>query len=126
MSTGGYDPNALVSIFEKIQALEKRTPGALSQVFAGHPQTPSRIRKSQEEIAAILPPRDHYVETTSEFSEVKARLAIARNQKPAEPDNQNKPTLRRTAGQTPTTDDDKKGEDRSKLQRRDQLVSTPI
>jgi beta-barrel assembly-enhancing protease len=126
MYKAGYDPNALVSIFEKIQALEKRKPGALSQVFASHPQTPSRIKKSQEEIAAILPPRDHYVETTSDFSEVKARLAIARNQKPAEPGDSSKPTLRKTAGQAPGTDSDKKDEDRPKLQRRDQWVATPI
>lgn len=130
MYKAGYDPNALVSFFEKIQALEKKKPSALSQAFASHPQTRSRMQKSQEEIAAILPPRDHYVETTSEFSDVKARLAIARNQKASDLDDSNKPdsskpTLRRTAGQA-TPDGDKKDEDRPKLQKRDQWIGSPI
>jgi predicted Zn-dependent protease len=95
MYKAGYDPNALINLFEKIQALEKRKPGTLSKAFATHPQTPERIRKSQKEIATILPPRDHYIETTSEFDEVKARVAISRNQRNIEEAEQNKPTLRK-------------------------------
>jgi len=40
-----------------------------------HPQTPERILHSQEEIARILPARDQYTVTTSEFDDIKARLA---------------------------------------------------
>jgi predicted Zn-dependent protease len=124
MYAAGYDPNALVSMFEKIHALEKKKQGALSAAFASHPQTPSRIKKSQEEIAAILPAREHYVETTSEFSDVKARLAIARNQKPADSTDSSKPTLRRTASQESKPDGEKKDEDRPKLKRRDQWIAS--
>src|SRR5712671_4867304 len=46
----GYDPQAFVSFFEKLQAKEKRKPGTLARAFATHPQTPDRIEKSQEEI----------------------------------------------------------------------------
>jgi predicted Zn-dependent protease len=95
MYKAGYDPNGLINLFEKIQALEKRKPGTLSQAFATHPQTPYRIQKSQKEIATILPPRDHYIETTSEFNEVKARLASSRNRRTTEEAEQNKPSLRR-------------------------------
>jgi predicted Zn-dependent protease len=95
MYKAGYDPNALINLFEKIQALEKRKPGTLSRAFATHPQTPDRIQKSQREIAKILPPRDHYIENTSDFDDVKARLAISRNRLPTEEAEQNKPTLRR-------------------------------
>src|SRR5262249_19519123 len=122
----GYDPNAMVAFLEKIKALEKRKPGTLAKAFATHPQTVDRMKKTQNEIAAILPAQDRYVETTSDFSEVKARLAVARNQGPAEPSDSSKPTLRKTAGQAPGTDSDKKDEDRPKLQRRDQWVATPI
>src|SRR5215471_1028930 len=33
MYKAGYDPNALINLFEKIQALEKRKPGTLSRAF---------------------------------------------------------------------------------------------
>lgn len=95
MYKAGYDPNALINLFEKIQALEKQKPGTLSRAFATHPQTPDRIQKSQKEIATILAPRDHYIETTSEFNEIKARVAISRNQRNIEEAEQNRPTLRK-------------------------------
>src|SRR5437588_3539729 len=44
----GYDPNAFIAFFEKIQAQEKKKPGTLAKAFATHPQTPDRIAKSQE------------------------------------------------------------------------------
>ncbi|MGA7106533.1 MAG: M48 family metalloprotease, partial [Terracidiphilus sp.] len=71
MYRAGYDPQAFISFFEKIQALEKRKPGLVSKAFSDHPQTPDRILHSQEEIARILPARDEYTVTTSEFDDVK-------------------------------------------------------
>jgi predicted Zn-dependent protease len=125
MYKAGYDPNGLVSFFEKIEAREKKKPGMLSRAFATHPQTPDRVRKSQKEIAAILPAGDHYVETTSEFNDVKARLAVLRNQRIVEPDGQDKekPTLRKAANPASSGDENKKDEskqqgDRPVLQRR--------
>src|SRR6266849_5138034 len=61
----GYDPQAFISFFEKIQAKEKKKPGTLAKAFASHPQTPDRIEKSQQEIATILPARAQYVVSTS-------------------------------------------------------------
>jgi predicted Zn-dependent protease len=81
MYRAGYDPQAFITFFEKIQALEKRKPGAVAKVFADHPQTPDRILHSQEEIARILPPKDEYMVTTSEFEDVKARLARIENKR---------------------------------------------
>ena len=79
MYRSGYDPSAFVSFFEKIQAMEKKKPGTLSKAFDTHPQTPDRIEKSQDEIRKILPAKTQYVVTTSEFDEVKARLAAIEN-----------------------------------------------
>src|SRR5271170_6343843 len=42
----GYDPQAFISFFEKIQAKEKKKPGALDKAFSTHPQTPDRIEAS--------------------------------------------------------------------------------
>jgi predicted Zn-dependent protease len=118
MYKAGYDPNEFVNFFEKIQAQEKKKPGSLSKAFATHPQTPDRIEKTQEEIAKILPPRDQYIETTSEFNDVKARLAAIENRHKVDDQNPNKPTLRRTAN-TNSKDGDKKDDDRPTLHRRD-------
>jgi len=74
MYHAGYDPNAYVTFFERIQADEKRRPGTIPKVFATHPPTPDRIEAAQKEIADILPARPEYIVTTSEFDSVKARL----------------------------------------------------
>lgn len=120
MYHAGYDPNAFVTIFEKLQALDKKKPGALAKAFSTHPQTPDRIQKSQEEIAKVLPARDQYIETTSEFNDVKARLAGIENRHKVEDNNPNKPTLRRTSKDTSKDGDNKGDDDRPTLKRRDQ------
>jgi hypothetical protein len=120
MYKAGYDPNEFVNFFEKIQAQEKKKPGSMAKVFTDHPQTPDRITKSQEEIATILPAKDQYIETTSEFNDMKARLATIENRhKVDDANNPNKPSLRRS--QTANSKDgDKKDDDRPTLKRRDQ------
>ncbi|WP_353071559.1 M48 family metallopeptidase [Tunturiibacter gelidoferens] len=98
MYKSGYDPQAFVQFFEKLDALEKHKPGTLAKVFADHPQTPDRIGHSEEEIATILPARPDYMVTTSEFDDVKARLARLENKRKInDGKGGNKPTLRRTA-----------------------------
>jgi hypothetical protein len=122
MYKAGYDPNEFVNFFEKIQAQEKKKPGSLSKAFATHPQTPDRIQKTQEEIATILPGKDQYIETTSEFNDVKSRLAAIENRRKVDDNNPNKPTLRRTASSSKDKDNssgDKKDDDRPTLKRRD-------
>ena len=121
MYRSGYDPSAFVSFFEKIQALEKKKPGTLSKAFDTHPQTPDRIEKSQEEIRKILPAKQQYVVTTSEFDEVKARLAAIENKhKVIDDKDSNKPSLRRTSNPTDKTGTDSKSDDdRPTLKRRD-------
>lgn len=119
----GYDPQAFVAFFEKVEAKEKKKPGTLAKAFASHPQTPDRIEQSQKEIASILPARDQYVVSTSEFDSVKARLAALENRRKLTEDNVNgnKPTLRRTAQTGDKKDGDSKGDDdRPTLKRRDQ------
>lgn len=121
MYKAGYDPQAYIAFFEKVQAQEKKKPGTLAKVFADHPPTPDRIEKSQKEIATILPARPQYMVTTSEFDDVKTRLAAIENRrKMVDQKDKNKPSLRRTSttdksGQDGKTPDD----DRPTLKRRD-------
>jgi predicted Zn-dependent protease len=94
----GYDPQGMVSIFEKLDALEKHKPGAISRAFSDHPATPDRIANVEDEIATILPARTDYLVTTSEFDQVKARLARIQNKRGInDKKGGNKPTLRRTS-----------------------------
>ncbi len=121
MYKAGYDPQAFIAFFEKVQAEEKKKPGTLSKAFATHPQTPDRIAKSQEEIATILPARAEYKVTTSEFDDVKARLAAIENRhKVTDEKDGKKPSLRRASTTDKNGTDDKGSDDgRPTLKRRD-------
>ena len=122
MYKSGYDPQAFISFFEKVQAKEKKKPGSLAKAFATHPQTPDRITKSQEEIAKVLPARDQYIINTSEFDDVKTRLAAIENRRKLSgpEDKEGRPTLRRTtADNSKKTDGGNNDDDRPTLKRRD-------
>jgi predicted Zn-dependent protease len=72
----GYDPASFVQFFEKLHATEKKKHSALAKAFATHPMTEDRIKRAQQEIERVLPPRNEYVVSTSEFDEVRARLEM--------------------------------------------------
>jgi predicted Zn-dependent protease len=116
----GYDPQALSSFFEKIQAMEKHKPGTLAKTFETHPQTPDRIAKTQDEINTLLPPEPEYKLDTSEFEDIKERLARLENRHKIDNGRDGGPTLRRAASTSSSdagssTDSD----DRPTLKRRD-------
>jgi predicted Zn-dependent protease len=129
MYRAGYDPQAFISFFEKVQALEKRKPGLVAKAFSDHPQTPDRILHTQEEIARILPAKDEYMVTTSEFDDVKARLARIENKRRlTDTKGVTRPSLRRastgTAGDDPNdqagdSSGSSNGTDQPTLHRRD-------
>lgn len=74
MYKAGYDPSSYPAFFGKIMDEERRSPGSMSSVFADHPPTPDRIIKCEEEIQKILPQKNEYLVSTSEFNDVKGRL----------------------------------------------------
>lgn len=124
MYKAGYDPNAYITFFERIQADEKRRPGTIPKVFSTHPPTPERIENAQKEIARILPNRPEYIVTTSEFESVKERLRRIMFARRTQGNASSKPTLRTRTEQkqkgqtqgTPTTDTT--DDDRPTLKRR--------
>jgi beta-barrel assembly-enhancing protease len=128
MYKAGYDPNAYITFFERIQTDEKRRPGTIPKVFSTHPPTPERIENAQKEIARILPARPEYIVSTSEFDSVKARLRNVMFARKVQDNQPGKPTLRtRTeqskdkgqTGQTGTsTDPNATDDDRPTLKRR--------
>ena len=110
MYAAGYDPGAMATMFEKLEAKNKKKPGFISRAFASHPAPPDR-RASALALAARFPEHEEYVISSSEFQRVKNRLlrlsnvraattgAIAAGEEGGAP---GRPTLKR---RQPTPDD---------------------
>src|SRR6266700_1445673 len=122
MYKAGYDPNSYITFFERIQADEKRRPGTIPKVFSTHPPTPERIENTQKEIARILPAKQEYIVTTSEFDSVKARLRNIMFSRKTQDNQPGKPSLRTKTEQSkkqPTGNDpNSTDDDRPTLKRR--------
>ncbi|HVS20662.1 MAG TPA: M48 family metalloprotease [Pyrinomonadaceae bacterium] len=109
MWAAGYDPGAMATMFEKLEAKNKKKPGFLAKTFADHP-APAGRRASALALAARFPERDEYVISSSEFQRVKNRLLRLSNARAsstgaiASDDNgsSGRPTLKR---RQPTPDD---------------------
>jgi predicted Zn-dependent protease len=116
----GYDPASFISYFEKVKAQEKKKPGKLSKIFSTHPPTDDRIEKSQKNIATVLPDRDEYVLSTSEFDKIKSKLiALDNARKPASGDESKRPTLKRRTRTDDSSDEPQPSDDdRPTLKRR--------
>jgi beta-barrel assembly-enhancing protease len=126
MYKAGYDPEAFVDFFEKLQGMEKKKPGSIAKVFETHPMNEDRIKAAQAEIQKDLPPRPEYVVDTSEFEMVKARIAMLHNRRPVDNEDPNRPRLRRAPGSGGSGTGDANGgadtddsDDRPTLKRRD-------
>jgi predicted Zn-dependent protease len=98
----GYDPQALTAFFERINSLERTKQNRLAKAFNSHPQTRDRIKKAQQEINTLLPPRPEYKVDTSEFEEIKARLKQAESRPAIERPANSTPTLKRRPSSSPS------------------------
>lgn len=99
MYKAGYDPNAFVDFFEKLQSLEKKKPGTLGAFFSDHPPTGTRIVAVQKDIQEHLKDKSEYVVTTSEFNDTKAKLLAMHNRRANDPGaDPNKPRLIKKPG----------------------------
>lgn len=73
MYAAGYDPGAMATMFEKLEAKNKKKPGFIARAFSTHPAPPDR-RAAALALAARFPEQEEYVISTSEFQRVKNRL----------------------------------------------------
>lgn len=97
----GYDPTAMVQFFERLKAKQKQNKNAIAKAFSSHPMTKSRIKAVQKTIDQLLPEQPEYAVSSSEFDDIKERLAkLHARRKPAERD-PNRPTLRRKSSDEP-------------------------
>src|SRR5262247_2172316 len=90
----GYDPNAMITFFEKLEAKEKKKPGTIAKVFSTHPMTGDRITEVRK-LVARFPEKQEYAINTSEFGEVKSRLVSASMAKHTTGERDSRPTLKR-------------------------------
>jgi beta-barrel assembly-enhancing protease len=122
MYKAGYDPDSYVAFFGKVLEEERRSPGSVPQVFQDHPPTPERILKSQKEIMEILPQRDQYLVSTSEFADIKTRLQTVISHRPksekAGPTLQKRETTDTSAGTQAGGQGKNQGDDQPPLLRR--------
>jgi predicted Zn-dependent protease len=91
----GYDPDASIDMFERVESTERKQPGTVSKLFRTHPLTPDRIEKTQKNINELLPSRPEYVLNTSEYEDVRVRLHELADQRKPETKEHGRPTLRR-------------------------------
>jgi len=109
MWAAGYDPSAMATMFEKLEAKNKKKPGSISKMFQDHP-APADRRASALALAARFPEREEYVISSSEFQRVKNRLLRLSNARAsstgaiagADDGTPGRPTLKR---RNPTPDD---------------------
>ena len=73
MWAAGYDPTAMATMFEKLEAKNKKKPGTIAKMFIDHPM-PADRRAAALNLAARFPEREDYVVSSSEFQRVKNRL----------------------------------------------------
>lgn len=114
MYAAGYDPNGAISIFEKMESLNRTKPGILSKVFSTHPPDADRINRTQREIQRILPDKPEYVVNTSEYIQMRERLINAEMRRK---NSDGRPLLRVTPGDGKTPQDEK--DERPTVRRRD-------
>jgi predicted Zn-dependent protease len=96
MYAAGYDPTGAITIFEKIQSLQRKQPGVLDRVFSTHPMDKDRIEKTEKEIGKILPEKPEYIVSTSEYGDMRARLLKQDERKRVtKQEQEDRPTLRR-------------------------------
>ena len=138
MYAAGYDPTAMATMFEKLEAKNKKKPGTISKLFATHPAPPER-RAAALALAARFPEREEYVISSSEFQKVKSRLLRLSNARAstagvlpgADEGTAGRPTLKRRQptpdGTTPDSGEQKPVEKQEppKLKRADTTPSTP-
>jgi len=124
MWAAGYDPGAMATMFEKLEAKNKKKPGTLAKMFQDHP-APADRRAAALALAARFPEQEEYVISSSEFQRVKNRLLRLSNARASstgtiqgsDDGTPGRPTLKRrtpTPDDATTTPDDQKKPDSSK------------
>lgn len=69
----GWEPNGMISFFEKLASLQKRQPNAVATFFSTHPN-PSERADNIADLIESFPPRRDLRTDSRDFQNIKARL----------------------------------------------------
>jgi beta-barrel assembly-enhancing protease len=72
MNAAGYNPQGMVTMFQKLLANQKSNPSSVEQFFSSHPLTEDRIRKTQSRIKDL--PQRSTVTDEPGFQSLKSRV----------------------------------------------------
>ncbi|HUP46270.1 MAG TPA: M48 family metallopeptidase [Thermoanaerobaculia bacterium] len=72
MNLAGYNPNGMVTMFEKLIASRRSSPGAVERFFSTHPLTEDRIADTRRRIQQL--PQRQTITNEAAFDQVKARV----------------------------------------------------
>lgn len=109
----GYDPAEFVHFFETLRTVEKEKATRLSKAFSTHPLTRDRIYRAQREIQLMLPARSEYIVSTSDFDQIRRRLAVLNAARQGDFSSNGGPVLRRRLGHDTGTTGDPNSTDES-------------
>jgi len=73
LQASGYDPNASISLFERLASGDNARMPGLRKLFSTHPITKDRLA-AVTKVIATLPARDEYVVNSSRYEEAVARI----------------------------------------------------
>lgn len=76
----GYDPQALPAFLGTARSIQKQKFGNRGKAFEPDAQITDRVKRTQQEINSLLPPAAEYKVDTSDFQEIRLRLAAMEKQ----------------------------------------------
>jgi len=71
----GYDPQAVLSMLEKVRAIEEQKPGNRVNAFGAPSLTMDRIARARQKIKTLLPPAREHRADSADFQRMKQRLS---------------------------------------------------
>jgi predicted Zn-dependent protease len=72
MNLAGYNPNGMVTMFQKLLSSRRSSPGAVERFFSTHPLTEDRIADTQRRIQQL--PQRQTITNEAAFDQAKARV----------------------------------------------------
>ena len=73
----GYDPHAFVELLQRIATQFPEKHSSLVEQFRNHPRIPSRLKRLSKEISTLPTKNDDSIVDSSDFQDIKCRLAVA-------------------------------------------------
>ena len=84
LESAGYDPEAAIDVFERIEVSERKTPRKIARLGGDHPITSDRIEQAQKHLNATVGQRAEYIVNTSEYEQMRLRAVALEDKRISE------------------------------------------